>query len=35
VLKDHKFWMGVAAGYLLLVVFPQLNIRSMGVKAKI
>jgi hypothetical protein len=32
VLKDHRFWTGVIVGYLLLVVFPQLNVRSMAVK---
>jgi len=31
-LRDHRFWTGVIVGYLLLVVFPQLNIRGMGVK---
>lgn len=31
-LKDGRFWFGVFAGYLLLVIFPQLNIRSMAVK---
>jgi len=31
-LRDHRFWAGVIVGYLLLVVFPQLNIRQMGVK---
>ena len=35
ILKDHRFWVGVVAGYLLLVVFPQLNVRAMGVKASI
>ena len=27
-IKDHKFWVGVIVGYLLIVVFPQLNIRT-------
>lgn len=31
-LKDKRFWAGVIVGYLLLVVFPQLNVRSMAVK---
>ena len=28
-LKNHHFWGGVVTGYLLLVIFPQLNIRMM------
>jgi hypothetical protein len=32
VLKDSRFWAGVVVGYLLLVVFPQLNIRAMAIK---
>jgi len=32
VLKDKRFWAGVVAGYALLIIFPQLNIRAMGVK---
>lgn len=35
ILKDHRFWLGVVAGYLLLVLFPQLNVRVMGVKASL
>jgi hypothetical protein len=31
-LKDHRFWTGVFVGYLLLVIFPQLNVRSMAIK---
>ena len=31
-LKDKRFWAGVIVGYLLLVVFPQLNVRSMAAK---
>ena len=31
-LKDKRFWAGVVVGYLLLVVFPQLNIRNAAVK---
>jgi hypothetical protein len=35
ILRDHRFWIGVAAGYLFLVVFPQFNVRAAGVKASI
>lgn len=35
VLKDGRFWAGFAAGYFFLVVFPQFNIRLMGVKASV
>ena len=31
-LRDRRFWAGVLVGYLLLVVFPQLNIRNAAVK---
>ena len=31
-LKDKRFWAGVVVGYLLLVVFPQLNIRNASIK---
>lgn len=31
-LKNKHFWAGVVVGYLLLVVFPQLNVRTMAVK---
>ena len=31
-LKSGQFWGGVITGYLLLVVFPQLNVRAMAVK---
>jgi hypothetical protein len=31
-LKSRQFWLGVIVGYLILVVFPQLNVRSMAVK---
>lgn len=31
-LKNRQFWLGVVVGYLILVVFPQLNVRSMAVK---
>ena len=34
-LKDHRFWVGFLAGYFLLVVFPQLNVRAFGVKASL
>jgi hypothetical protein len=26
--KDHRFWLGVAVGYLLIALFPQLNMLS-------
>ena len=35
VLRNGHFWAGVLVGYLILVVFPQMNIRAMGVKASI
>ena len=35
VLKDSRFWIGVLVGYLVLVVFPQMNVRAMGVKASV
>jgi hypothetical protein len=35
ILRSHQFWAGVVVGYLLLVVFPQLNVRAAGVKASI
>lgn len=31
-LKNKHFWAGVAVGYLLLVVFPQLNLRTAAVR---
>ena len=31
-LRSKQFWAGVLVGYLLLVVFPQLNIRNAAVK---
>jgi hypothetical protein len=34
-LSNKHFWAGVVVGYLLLVVFPQFNVRSMGVKATV
>ena len=35
VLKDGRFWAGVLVGYLFLVVFPQMSLRAMGVKASV
>ena len=35
VLKDGKFWLGFFVGYFLLVIFPQFNVRAMGVKASV
>lgn len=35
VLKDGRFWLGFIVGYFFLVIFPQLNIRAMGVKASV
>ena len=35
ILKDGRFWIGFLVGYFLLVIFPQLNIRVMGVKASL
>lgn len=35
ILKDGRFWLGFLFGYLLLVVFPQMNVRAMGVKASV
>lgn len=29
-MKHKQFWAGVVAGYLLLVLFPQLNVRAMA-----
>jgi hypothetical protein len=29
-LRSGQFWAGVLVGYILLVAFPQLNIRSMA-----
>ena len=33
-LKSGQFWAGVLVGYLLLVVFPQFNVRTMAAKPK-
>jgi len=27
-LKDHRFWVGVVAGYLLVVFVPKVNFRA-------
>jgi len=35
VLKDGRFWAGVLVGYFLLVAFPSLNIRALGVGASV
>jgi hypothetical protein len=35
IVKDHRFWVGFVVGYLFLVVFPQFNVRAMGVKASV
>jgi hypothetical protein len=35
IVKDGRFWIGFLVGYFLLVIFPQLNIRVMGVKASL
>lgn len=35
IVKDHRFWLGFAAGYFFLVLFPQFNIRLAGVKASV
>jgi hypothetical protein len=35
ILKDQRFWIGFLIGYLFLVVFPQFNLRAMGVKASV
>lgn len=34
-LKNGHFWGGFIAGYLFLVIFPQFNVRMMGVKASV
>ena len=34
-LKDPRFWGGFLAGYFLLVIFPQFNLRVMGVRASV
>jgi hypothetical protein len=34
-LKNHTFWAGVVVGYLLLVLFPQLNVRAGAIKASV
>jgi hypothetical protein len=35
VLRDGRFWFGFLAGYFFLVIFPQFNLRLMGVKASV
>ena len=35
VVRDHRFWLGFLAGYFFLVLFPQFNLRLMGVKASV
>jgi hypothetical protein len=35
ILKNSDFWIGFLAGYFLLVIFPQLNVRVLGVKASV
>jgi hypothetical protein len=35
IVKDGRFWIGFLVGYFLLVIFPQLNVRVMGVKASL
>lgn len=34
ILKSGQFWAGVLVGYLILVVFPQFNVRTMAAKPK-
>jgi hypothetical protein len=34
-LRDQRFWVGFLIGYLFLVVFPQFNVRALGVKASV
>jgi len=31
-LRDGRFWAGVIVGYLLLIIFPQFNIRTMAAR---
>jgi hypothetical protein len=33
-LRSGQFWAGVLVGYLVLVAFPQLNVRSMSKSKK-
>ena len=33
--KDPRFWVGFIVGYFFLVIFPQFNIRLMGVRASV
>jgi hypothetical protein len=32
VLKSKDFWIGAIAGYALVVLFPQVNIRTKAIK---
>lgn len=34
VLKDKRFWAGVLVGYVALLIFPQLNVRTAAGKKK-
>ena len=34
-LEDPRFWGGFLAGYFFLVIFPQFNLRVMGVRASV
>jgi len=35
ILKNGTFWTGFLVGYFLLVIFPQFNVRALGVKASV
>jgi hypothetical protein len=35
ILKDSDFWVGFLAGYFFLVIFPQFNLRVLGVRASV
>jgi hypothetical protein len=32
ILKDARFWIGVLAGYLLVIFVPQVSFKNMGSK---
>ena len=32
ILKDSRFWIGVLAGYLLVIFVPQVSFKNMGTK---
>jgi hypothetical protein len=34
-LRDPRFWAGFVVGYFFLVIFPQFNLRLMGVRASV